>query len=123
MLQFCFVNGLMQAASDTEFGASQPATLGEFAQVLVTILGASYGPADSVALLAQYGVVPAADVSTVLTAKDIDTITCKVLATFAGYNTDAIVIPQLAEMGITVDAAAPATRELIAFAAYMIAAE
>ena len=62
-------------------------------------------------------------VSTVLTAKDIDTITCKVLATFAGYSTDAIVIPQLAEMGITVDAAAPATRELIAFAAYLLAAE
>jgi len=123
MLQFCFVNGLMSAVSDTEFGASQPATLGEFAQVLVTILGASYGPADSIALLAQYAVVPAADVSTVLTAKDIDTITCKVLATFAGYSTDAIVIPQLAEMGITVDAAAPATRELIAFAAYLLAAE
>ncbi|MBO4348931.1 MAG: insulinase family protein, partial [Candidatus Methanomethylophilaceae archaeon] len=74
MMQFCFVNGIMAAASDTEFGAALPATLGELAQVFVTVLGASYSQADSIALLSQYGVVPMADVSTVLTVKDIDTI-------------------------------------------------
>ncbi|MBO4409338.1 MAG: hypothetical protein J5775_01160, partial [Spirochaetales bacterium] len=84
---------------------------------------ASYSQADSVALLAQYGVVPMADVSTVLTVKDIDTITCKLLAAFAGMSTDSFVLSYLPEFGITVDADAPATREMIAFTTYLLAAE
>ena len=57
------------------------------------------------------------------TVKDIDTITCKLLAAFAGMNTDSFVLAYLPEFGITAEADAPATREMIAFATYLLAAE
>ena len=109
---FCFVNGLMAANSTSEFGVNLPATLGEFAQVLVALLGADYPPEDSIALLANYGVVPMADVDTQLSIGELDSISCRLLAAFAGMQVDELMLSDISAMGI--DPASDATRDIMA---------
>lgn len=117
-VQFCFVNGLMEQASDTEFGTKLPATLGEFSQIMVTLLGGSYSQADSIAFLAQYGIVPVMDAATELTVGDLDILCCNFLAAAAGVQLDSLIAADLADLGITAEDAA--TREILALATYYI---
>ena len=115
-VRFCFDNGLMQAASDEAFGTDLPATLGEFAQVMVAILGGAYTQEDSIAFLAQYGIVPMADAATELSVADLDGLSCNFIAAAWGVELGEFITPDLAEMGIAADA--PATRAYLAYAVF-----
>lgn len=115
-VRFCFDNGLMQAASDEAFGTDLPATLGEFAQVMVAILGGAYTQEDSIAFLAQYGIVPMADAATELSVADLDGLSCNFIAAAFGVELAEFIGPDLAEMGIAADA--PATRNYLAYSVY-----
>ncbi|MBP5161775.1 MAG: hypothetical protein ILP16_02205, partial [Spirochaetales bacterium] len=111
-VQFCFSNSLMAAQSDSEFGVNLPATLGEFAQILVMAIGGSYGPEESIEFFAGYGVVPMAEPGTELTVGELDAISCKFLAVAAGVNLDQLMVSDLEAMGI--DPASKATRDIMA---------
>lgn len=114
-----FVNGLMGAVSDTQFGVNEPATLGELAQVFVTLLGGAYTQEDSIAFLSQYGIVPVAPVDTELTVGDLDAICCNFLAVAAGVTLDALSMADFEALGIAADA--PATRAMMAYEIWVIA--
>ena len=115
-VRFCFDNALMWAVSDTEFGTALPATLGEFSQIMVALLGGDYSQEDSIAFLAQYGIVPAAPVDTELTVGDLDALCCNFLAVAAGAQIETYILEDLTELGITAEDAA--TREMLAYAAF-----
>ncbi len=116
-----FINGLMSPISDSEFGVNAPATLGELAQIFVMLLGGAYTQEDSIAFLAQYGIVPAAPADTELTVAEMDSICCSFLAVAAGVSMDTLSIADFEALGI--DAGAPATREMMAYEIYVIALE
>ena len=120
-VQFCFVNGLLAQASDTEFGTQLPATLGEFSQAMVVILGGAYSQEDSIAFLAQYGIVPMEDAATELSVADLDYLSCNFIAAAWGVALDEFITPDLAELGINAEDAA--TREMLAYSIYMMIGE
>ena len=120
-VRFCFDNGLMGAVSDSEFGTELPATLGEFSQAMVVILGGAYTQEDSIAFLAQYGIVPMEDAATELTVADLEALSCNFIAATWGVELGEFIAPDLAEMGIGADA--PATRNHLAYAIYMMVSE
>ena len=120
-VQFCFVNSLMQAASDEEFGVALPATLGEFSQIMVLLLGGDFSQEDSIAYLGQYGIVPVMDPATELTVGDLDMLSCNFLAAAAGAQLDSLIAEDLATLGIAADDAA--TREMLAYAVYLMVGE
>ena len=120
-VQFCFVSGLLAQASDTEFGTQLPATLGEFSQAMVIILGGAYTQEDSIAFLAQYGIVPMADADTELSVADLELLSCNFIAAAWGVELEEFIVPDLAELGINAEDAA--TREMLAYSIYMMVGE
>ncbi len=114
-----FVNGLMGAVSDTQFGVSEPATLGELSQILVALLGGAYTKEDSIAFLSQYGIVPYAPVDTELTVAELDAICCYFLAAAAGVSEDSVSMADFEALGIAADA--PATRAMMAYEIWVLA--
>lgn len=58
-VRFAFENKFMSAAGDSLFAPDAPATLGEEVLAMYSYLGGSGEPADAIAYLAQYGIVPA----------------------------------------------------------------
>ncbi|HAN43272.1 MAG TPA: hypothetical protein DCP98_07610, partial [Sphaerochaeta sp.] len=104
---------------DTQFGVNEPATLGELAQVFVTLLGGAYTQEDSIAFLSQHGIVPVAPVDTELTVGDLDAICCNFLAAAAGVTLDALSMADFEALGIAADA--PATRAMMAYEIWVIA--
>lgn len=70
-VRFAFENGLMLPTGDTTFGADDPANLGDFAMACYILLGGGQNPAEAVAYLAQFGVVPAVDAATPITHADL----------------------------------------------------
>ncbi|MBQ2953892.1 MAG: insulinase family protein [Clostridia bacterium] len=109
-VRFAFENGLMLPTGDTTFGAEDQATLGDFAMAAYVLLGGGQNPAEAVAYLAQFGIVPAADAATPITREELIACTLNFGA--------ALGLPVTADMLPTFeDLAAPATR---AEAAYMI---
>lgn len=102
-VRFAFENGLMLAADDSAFGAEDAGTLGDFAMACYVLLGGGQSPEEAVAYLAQFGIVPAADVNTALTHEDLVGYTVS-FATALGLPLTAEMLPAFE------DAAAPATR-------------
>ena len=118
-LRFVYENSLIETVSDSEFGTDLPATLGEFSQVMVTLLGGAFTQEDSIAYLAQYGIVPAASAETELTVGDLDMLSCSFLAAAAGVQLDSLALEDFAALGVNPDA--PATRDMLALEVYYIA--
>ncbi|MBP5162611.1 MAG: insulinase family protein [Spirochaetales bacterium] len=118
-LRFVYENSLMEAVADSEFGTSLPATLGEFSQIMVTLLGGAFTQEDSIAYLAQYGIVPSAPAGTELSVGDLDMLCCNFLAAAAGVQLDSLALEDFAALGI--DPEAPATRDMLALEVYYIA--
>lgn len=117
-LRFVFDNSLMQAYSGSEFGADNPATLGEFAQVMVMLLGGEFSEEDAIAYLAQFGIVPAAPADTQLTVSELDGLCCNFLAAAAGADLDELFLSDVVAMGF--DPESTATRAILALAVYYI---
>lgn len=113
-LRFVYENSLMETVSDSEFGTDLPATLGEFSQIMVTLLGGSFTQEDSIAYLAQYGIVPSAPADTVLTAGDLEKMSCSFLAAAAGVQVESLALEGIAPE-------TPATRAMLALEVYYIA--
>lgn len=120
-LRFVFDEGLMAPVSDSEFGTDLPATLGEYSQVMVALLGGAFTQEDSIAYLEQFGIVPSAPADTALTVGELDALCCNFLAAAAGVQLDEVVLSDLAELGISADDAA--TRDVLAYLVYYIVAE
>ncbi len=118
-LRFVYESSLMEAVADSEFGTDLPATLGEFSQVMVTLLGGAFTQEDSIAYLAQYGIVPAAPAETELTVGDLDMLSCNFLAAAAGVQLDELIMTDVTALGI--DPESEATRGILALAVYYIA--
>ena len=113
-LRFVYENSLMETVSDSEFGTDLPATLGEFSQIMVTLLGGSFTQEDSIAYLAQYGIVPSAPADSVLTAGDLEKMSCSFLAAAAGVQVESLALEGIAPE-------TPATRAMLALEVYYIA--
>ena len=120
-LRFAFENSLMEAVSGSEFGADLPATLGEFSQIMITILGGAFSQEESIAYLAQFGIVPSEPAETQLTVSELDGLSCNFLAVAAGVQLDELALSDLAALGI--DPEAPATREMLAFEVFYMIGE
>ena len=120
-LRFVFENSLMEAISGSEFGADLPATLGEFSQVMITILGGAFSPEESIAYLAQFGIVPSAPADTVLTVAELDGLSCNFLAVAAGVELDELALSDLTALGI--DPEATATRDIMAMEVFYMIGE
>ena len=102
-MRFAFENGLMLPTGDTTFGADDPANLGDFAMACYILLGGGQNPAEAVAYLAQFGVVPAVDAATPITHADLVACTLNFGAAL-GVPVTADMLPAFE------DADAPATR-------------
>ena len=120
-LRFVFEEGLMAPASDTEFGADLPATLGELAQVMVALLGGIFTQEDSIAYLSQFGIVPNSPVDTTLTVGELDEMFCTFLAAAAGVQLEEVVLTDLAALGL--NAEDTATRAALAYEVRYIVVE
>lgn len=102
-VRFAFENGMMLPTGDTTFGADDQANLGDFSMACYILLGGGQNPAEAVAYLAQFGIVPPSDAATPITRQDL--ISCTV--NFGG----ALGVPVTVEMLPTFDdLTAPATR-------------
>ena len=67
-VRYVFENSLMEAAAEDAFGVNDEATVGEWAVVLVKLLGGSGTPEESIAMLSQIGLMRAdADPAAALT--------------------------------------------------------
>ena len=102
-VRFAFENGLMAPASETAFGADDPATLGDLAVACYVLLGGGQNAEEAVAYLAQFGIVPAVAADTALTHEDLVACTLNFGAAL-GVPVTADMLPSFE------DAAAPATR-------------
>ena len=111
----------MEAISGSEFGADLPATLGEFSQVMITILGGAFSPEESIAYLAQFGIVPSAPADTVLTVAELDGLSCNFLAVAAGVELDELALSDLTALGV--DPEATATRDIMAMEVFYMIGE
>ena len=67
----CYEGALVFPTSENEFGVNEPATLGDFATAVYIYLGGDNSPADAIAYLAQYGIVPDDAPETVLTREEL----------------------------------------------------
>ena len=56
---FMTENGIMSALSDTEFGVDEPATMNDLITAMYIIVGGDDSFDDGVAMLSEYGIVPA----------------------------------------------------------------
>jgi len=102
-VRFAFENGLMAPASETAFGADDPATLGDLAVACYVLLGGGQNAEEAVAYLAQYGIVPAVAADTALNHEALVAYTLNFGAAL-GVPVTADMLPAFE------DAAAPATR-------------
>ncbi len=67
----CYENALVFPASEGEFGVDAPATFGDFATAIYIYLGGDNSPADAIAYLGQYGIVPDVAPETEMTREDL----------------------------------------------------
>ena len=88
---------------------------------MVAILGGAYTQEDSIAFLAQYGIVPVADAATELSVADLELLSLNFIAAGFGVELDEFILPDLAELGISAEDAA--TREMLAYSIYMMVGE
>ena len=72
VVRFAYENGMMQPVAEDRFGVADDTSMGELCGVYCAMLGVANSPEDSIALLAQYGVLtPDTTVDEKLTREDL----------------------------------------------------